>query len=165
MSTPLVFLRCVAKAACNAVGGGVVGDVLFDVLPEMAGEVWKWWDGERTPEQRRADLAAIATVTPSEAKAQVDLLVLELAADRPESQKQALALYLSLVPGQVRKSLRRPSDPTGTTCPLELAPAKGDDLLPMLPTRLPRFSPGERPLPGVDWQLEELLGVGGFGEV
>src|SRR5207244_13254824 len=31
--------------------------------------------------------------------------------------------------------------------------------------RLPRFRPGERPLPGIDWELEELLGVGGFGEV
>src|SRR5262249_32987935 len=25
--------------------------------------------------------------------------------------------------------------------------------------------PGDRPLPGIDWELEELLGMGGFGEV
>ena len=35
----------------------------------------------------------------------------------------------------------------------------------MLPTHLPRFKPGEQPLAGVPWQLTELLGVGGFGEV
>ena len=35
----------------------------------------------------------------------------------------------------------------------------------ILPPRLPRFKRGDRPLPGVDWELEELLGVGGFGEV
>ena len=29
----------------------------------------------------------------------------------------------------------------------------------------PRFKAGDRPLPGVDWELVELLGVGGFGEV
>src|SRR5262249_34720526 len=40
-----------------------------------------------------------------------------------------------------------------------------DDLLRLLPPRLPHFHAGERPLPGVDWELVELLGVGGFGEV
>src|SRR5205085_12396156 len=29
----------------------------------------------------------------------------------------------------------------------------------------PRFQDGDRPLPGIDWELEELLGVGGLGEV
>ena len=28
-----------------------------------------------------------------------------------------------------------------------------------------RFQPGDRPLPGIDWELEEMLGAGGFGEV
>src|SRR5262249_56513980 len=42
---------------------------------------------------------------------------------------------------------------------------RSESLLPWLPDKLPRFKPGDRP-PGVgDWQLEELLGVGGFGEV
>ena len=37
--------------------------------------------------------------------------------------------------------------------------------MPLLPPALPRFKPGNRP-PGIgDWQLVELLGVGGFGEV
>src|SRR5262249_6144629 len=39
------------------------------------------------------------------------------------------------------------------------------DLLQFLPTKPARFKPGDRPLPGVDWELEELLGMGGFGEV
>src|SRR5262249_3031875 len=34
-----------------------------------------------------------------------------------------------------------------------------------LPRRLPRFKPGERPAGIGDWELVELLGVGGFGEV
>jgi hypothetical protein len=40
-----------------------------------------------------------------------------------------------------------------------------EDLLSLLPAQLPRFKPGDAPLPGVPWQLLELLGVGGFGEV
>src|SRR5262249_17523016 len=39
------------------------------------------------------------------------------------------------------------------------------EVLTLLPQGLPRFQPGDRPLPGVNWQLVELLGVGGFGEV
>ncbi|MBY0233078.1 MAG: protein kinase [Gemmataceae bacterium] len=159
------FLRCVAKAACNAVGGGVVGDVLFDVIPGAAGGVWKWWAGARSPEQRRQDLAAVAAASPSDIRKEADALALEMCADKPEADRKALALYLSLVPGQVRKSLRRPSDPAGTTCPFQMAPANADDVAALLPTKQPRFKPGDKPLPGVDWELEELLGVGGFGEV
>src|SRR5437016_3515705 len=28
-----------------------------------------------------------------------------------------------------------------------------------------RFRPGDRPIPGADWELQQLLGKGGFGEV
>src|SRR6185369_4360849 len=60
---------------------------------------------------------------------------------------------------------RRPSDPTGTTVPHALSIRSGEDLLPLLPTKMPRFKAGDRPLAGVQWELEELLGIGGFGEV
>jgi formylglycine-generating enzyme required for sulfatase activity/serine/threonine protein kinase len=39
-----------------------------------------------------------------------------------------------------------------------------EHLLPVLPTALPRFKPGDQPL-AADWELVELLGKGGFGEV
>src|SRR5262249_24975951 len=61
-------------------------------------------------------------------------------------------------------SLRRPSDPGGTTVPAGLSLKKPEDLLPFLPTALPRFKAGDRPL-AADWELVELLGKGGFGEV
>src|SRR5262245_32539119 len=165
MPTPLMMLRCVGKAAANFFGGGIAGDVVFEVLPDLAGDAWKWWHEKRDQEQRRQDLAAVAQATPGQVKQEVKEIVLEFAADRPPAEQKQLEIYLSLVPGQVRKSLRRPSDPSGVTVPFELSPSKADDLLAMLPARLPRFKPGDRPLGGVDWELEELLGVGGFGEV
>jgi serine/threonine protein kinase len=42
---------------------------------------------------------------------------------------------------------------------------RASDLVPFLPDRMPRFRAGVRPIPGVDLELVELLGVGGFGEV
>src|SRR5207244_11486737 len=73
--------------------------------------------------------------------------------------------YLMEVPATIRHSLRRPEDPAGDTVPARLPLQRAEDLLTFLPARLPRFRSGDTPIPGVDWQLEELLGVGGFGEV
>jgi tetratricopeptide (TPR) repeat protein len=165
MRTPLKLLEFVGKGFLNAVGAGVGGDLLIEVLPAVAADVWKWWSGERDANQRRADLAAIARASSAEVRAETAALVKQLALERPPETRQALALFLSLIPAQVRKSMRRPDDPTGSTVSPELCPTKADDLLPLLPTRLPRFKPGDRPLPGVDWELDELLGIGGFGEV
>jgi serine/threonine protein kinase len=165
MANPLNLLRCIGKAAANFFGGGIAGDVVFDVLPDLANDAWKWWHKDRDADQRRQDLAAVAQATPAQVNAEVQAIVQEVAADKPVEQQKALGVYLSLVPAQVRKSLRRPSDPLGVTVTYELAPKKADDLIPILPPKLPRFKPGDRPLPGVDWELDELLGVGGFGEV
>ena len=165
MRTPLMLLKFAGKGLLNAFGGGIGGDLVFEVLPDVAADVWNWWSAERNAGERRADLAAVAQATPAEVRADIDILVKELALERPVATQQALGLYLSLIPGQVRKSLRRPADPSGTTVALELCPVKADDLVPLLPAKLPRFKPGDRPLPSVDWELDELLGIGGFGEV
>jgi parallel beta-helix repeat protein len=165
MRTPLGFLRLVAKAALNAVGGGIAGDFVADVLPDMAADLWQWWGGSKQPEQLRAEIQEVAQVTPPEARQQAQAIVQEIAADQPLTVQKQLSIYLEQVPAAVRQSLRRPADPTGTTVPGTLSLKAADDLIPLLPARLPRFQPGTRP-PGIgDWELEELLGVGGFGEV
>src|SRR5436189_213745 len=58
-----------------------------------------------------------------------------------------------------------PGDPAGRTLPPGATLSVASDLRSLLPSRLPRFGAGDRPLAGVDWELEELLGAGGFGEV
>jgi serine/threonine protein kinase len=160
-----MLLKFIAKGVLNAVGGGVGGDLLFEVVPDVAADVWNWWSSERDAGQRRADLAAVAAATPAEVRANVSIIVQEIALELNTDTKQILDIYLSLIPAQVRKSLRRPADPAGTTVAPELCPARADDLVTILPARLPRFKVGDRPLPSVDWQLDELLGIGGFGEV
>jgi formylglycine-generating enzyme required for sulfatase activity/serine/threonine protein kinase len=163
MALYLAFLKAIGKAALNVVGGGIAGDIVCDVLPEVAEKVYEWWGGGQSPEQRRAQIEALAQAPPAEARVAIQQAIEAVAADQPAEVQQRLSVYLSLVPGAVRASLRRPADPAGAHAS---APIEGpDNILPLLPAHLPRFRPGDRPLPGIDWELEELLGTGGFGEV
>jgi len=108
---------------------------------------------------------AVAVLPAAELRAEVARIVREEAAALSPEQQARVAAYLGQVPAMVRRSLRRPSDPSGTTTASGTVFRKPDDLAPLLPAGLPRFKAGDRPLPGVDWELVELLGVGGFGEV
>ena len=165
MKTPLALLKFVAKALGNALGGGVAGDLLVDVLPAVAKDAWEWWSKDRTAEQRRAEVEALAQAGMAEVQQQAAFIVQEVAPDKPLAVRQAVETYLTGVPASIRRTLRRPSDPTGTTAPATLVLRNSNDLLRFLPPDLPRFKPGDRPLLGADWELEELLGRGGFGEV
>ena len=161
----LHLLRCVGKAAVKHAVRALVGlvpmgrevyDMARDALDDYRGQ-------KQEAELRRA--ASIAQVNPAEARQTAAQVTQEVAGDQPPEVQRALTTYLSQVPAAVRQSLRRPADPTGTTLPAGLSLKRPEDLLPFLPVRLPRFQPGDCP-PGVgDWQLVELLGTGGFGEV
>ncbi len=159
MALYAAFLKAVGRAALNAVGGGFAGDVVCDVLPDVARKVKDWWGAGRSPEERRAEVEALAKASPAEVREAVKEAVAEVAKGQPPEVKERLSIYLSLVPGAARASLRGGAAHHGE------AFEKADDLLPLLPAHLPRFKPGDKPLPGIDWELEELLGAGGFGEV
>src|SRR5262245_65101401 len=128
MAYSLVLLKFLAKGALNFVTAGVGGDIVCEVLPDIARDVWKHWHRDRDAKQRQEDLAALAAAAPADVKAQVKLAVKEVAADKPVNTREALELYLSLIPDQIRKSLRRPADPDGATCPHELIPQAADDV-------------------------------------
>ena len=159
------LLSCLAKAIakngvkflCGLVPGG-------EVLFEIAADAWQGYRQGR-PENLRTELAALAQAPAAQVQREAQQAARAAAAHLPAEAQQQLATYLGLVPGMIRRSLRRPSDPTGTTVPPDLPLRSPQDLLPFLPPSPPRFRPGMRPLPGVDWVLEQPLGVGGFGEV
>jgi len=162
----LHFMRCVGKAAVkNAVRclAGLVpmGREVYDVARDALAD----YRGQNQEAELRAELQAVAQANPAEAKQTAAQATQEVAGDQPPEVQRALTTYLSQVPAAVRQSLRRPADPSGTSVPAALALNRPEDLLPFLPARLPRFQPGDCP-PGVgDWELVELLGTGGFGEV
>ena len=165
MRSPIAFFRFIAKAMINVAAGGLpVGDFIVDVLPEIGRDVWDAWAGPRTEAERRAEIEAVVLIPDSEAPSLAAEVVAEVAADQPEAVRQLVTGYLTMVPAAVRASLRRQSDPSGTTIPPDLVPHSADELIRLLPSRLPHFKPGDRP-PGLDWELERFLGVGGFGEV
>jgi eukaryotic-like serine/threonine-protein kinase len=165
MHAPIAFFRFLAKAVINAAAGGLpVGDFIVDVLPEIGRDVWDAWAGPRTEAERRAEVEAVVLIPDSEAPSLAAEVVAEVAADQPEAVRQLVTGYLTMVPAAVRASLRRQTDPSGTTVPPDLVPRSANELIRLLPSRLPRFKPGDRP-PGLDWELERFLGVGGFGEV
>jgi serine/threonine protein kinase len=146
------------KLGASACGAGVAVDV--------ADMLWDFW-GKVVPteEERRQVIQQIALTPPEEFTAEVDAVVDELSADAAEDSLELVKTYLHQIPKSIQRSLRTQADPTGKTVPPSLSLRSASDLAALLPRRLPRFAPGDRP-PGVgDWELVELLGAGGFGEV
>jgi hypothetical protein len=159
------FLRFVAKAVLDEAGFGLAGEFAVEVLPEIVKDVWKWWSKDRTEEQRREDVQAVAALSPAKAREEAREAVAEESDGRSEEGRQLATVYLKLIPESIRRSQSRPEDPIGKTVSPRQPLNKPEDLKALLPPRLPWFRPGQRPLPGVDLKLVKLLGLGGFGEV
>jgi serine/threonine protein kinase len=158
------------KYGGNALGGGVVpiGSIASAVYQEWCASGEKPAKDQAPPaaEQARVRLELEKILQDARGyRAQVDQLLGELGAGQPEAVRQAARSYLNQVPGRVQQSLRRAEDPSGRTIPAGLLLRRAEDLQQLLPERMPRFQPGARPVPGTDLVIEELLGVGGFGEV
>ncbi len=150
----------IAKAVVKNVAKAVYLEFVWDVASDVWEEVVKYQE-----QQRRATVEALAQASDGEIQAEAKRISQQVATGLPEAQRRQVETYLRQVPSMIRKSLRRSADPTGRTVPAAMSFSRPEDFVGLLPPCLPRFQPGDRPLPGVDWQLEELLGVGGFGEV
>jgi formylglycine-generating enzyme required for sulfatase activity/serine/threonine protein kinase len=165
MNGSAAFLRFVTKAALNYVGFGVAGEFVAEALPEMARDVYRWWARDKNQNQLRADVQALAGLSDEEARDLAGLAVADEAGFRPEMLQLSLITYLAQVPAAVRQTQRRPADPTGRTVLASQSFTRPSDVLALLPPRLPRFQKGQRAPGFADWTLQELLGLGGFGEV
>jgi serine/threonine protein kinase len=160
----LALFDCIARAVVKNGLKCLLSWLPFGgVLYEIARDALEDWKLRRTEQQRCLDLEALANLTRSEARAQAEQAAAEVATAAVE--REALAGYLAQLPGVVRRSLSRPQDMTGRTVPAGLPLDRAEDIVPFLPPRPPRFRPGQR-IDGCGiWELEDLLGVGGFGEV
>jgi serine/threonine protein kinase len=161
-----VWFECLGRAigagGLRAVMGAIpLGEAVYDIASNMVEQLRR--HGQE--DQMRAALQDLAQAPAQQVKQVAEEVSRQVASDQPQAVQKQVSLYLSLVPALVRQSLRRPADPSGKTVPATLSLSSPRDLLPLLPSRLPCFQPGDQP-PGIgDWELVELLGMGGFGEV
>ncbi|HJZ54625.1 MAG TPA: serine/threonine-protein kinase [Gemmataceae bacterium] len=162
MSVPLDFLSAVGTSALPILTGTALAGV--EVGSSILGKVWEWWGQKAREAERRKELEALAGMTSQQVKEAVKEVAGRLAPEEPPAVRSRLEGYLTAVPAQIRRTLRRPSDAAGLTVPPDLHLSRIEDLAPLLPPRPPRFAPGEK-VPGTDFELVELLGIGGFGEV
>jgi eukaryotic-like serine/threonine-protein kinase len=132
MQTPKALLKFAAKALLNAAGGGIAGDLIVEVLPEVAQDIWEWWSRNRAEGERRAEVEALAQAQAADVREAVTAVVREVAADQPAAVRQALTTQLSRLPSAIRASLQRPDDPGGTTVPPDQPLQNADDLLTLL---------------------------------
>src|SRR5262249_36872463 len=160
------FLQSIGQAVLQCVKGGLpVGDFVLEVLPDVARVAWeKLEQSHLTGAALRLELETLARAAASDVHTCTQTLAHDLASDRPTSHRQALASFLAQVPLCLRRSLRRPPDTAGITLPETLTPRKPNALVRLLPLRLPRFKPGDRPSGTDEWELVELLGLSAWGE-
>jgi serine/threonine protein kinase len=161
-----VLFKCIGQALCanglKALAGMVpMGAAIYDIAEDACERLRE----HAQEEQLRGLVAAAVHASPAEVRREAASVVLELIADQPREVQINLELYLSQIPAAIRQSLKRPADPTGKSVPVNFSIKRPEDLLQFLPTRLPRFQPGDRPSGLGDWELVDLLGIGGFGEV
>src|SRR5262245_14462182 len=161
------FFRCIGEAICAKGMKALMSLVPFgDAIYDIASETYERLKKETRETERTAAVVEAAQATLEQARVEAEAAVREIkgAAELPVEQQINLVRYLTQVPSAVRQSLKRPADPSGKTVPPSFA-LSAEQLLPMLPARMPSYKPGDRP-PGVgNWELVELLGTGGFGEV
>jgi serine/threonine protein kinase len=142
---------------------GKVAEKAINFFGQPIANRWLQWLRRQPPVAQTAALAALADVSPVDARREAEAALANLAPQASEADRRAAADYVAAIPRAVRQSLL--SDRAGDR---SLLPSLSVDdslsLLQLLPASLPPYAaPCE--LPGTAYQLEELIGSGGFGAV
>ena len=103
MRMPVNLMMAIGKAALNAAGAGLVGDVV-----EIARAAWEDW--RKSPEEQIEELEAVLRADDEQIDSGVAEVVSVVAGGEPEPVRMKLATFLKQFPGQARRSQRRPSD-------------------------------------------------------
>jgi serine/threonine protein kinase len=144
--------------AGNSAMGRAVGKSVEDVV-EYFGEkiVDRWLDclKDEPPEQQREALDELAAMPPEEVRQETQALLDQLDLQLSDADRQVALDYLTAIPQLLSRTLGR-VQPAG--------PTQAADLLRLLPADLPPYA-APCNLPGTTYNLEALVGLGGFGTV
>ncbi len=162
MPAPIAFFRSILRSLFDS-ASEVEGGGQFHEMPRRAGAVWDAWSRTSTAADRRVELLSLARAPAGAIPPLAKQIVTETVADRPPEIRARLETVLTLIPRLIRQWLRQTEDPRGLSMAPNQSPFHANDLLPLLPVRLPRFKLGDRPIPGAARELVELLGVGRLG--
>ncbi len=165
LSASDVLLQTIGQSLVDTLDVSVLSDVVIEATPEFAGSIWKAWDARADYEQKRQELQALAGIGEDAAEDAVEAAIHSLGLHPRGEQTESVFGYLRLVPGAIRRFCRRPANPLGTSLPTGLPLYGSWDLLPLLPARMPKFQPGDRPWNIGDWELRELIELTGHGEI
>ena len=160
----------VVEATVGVVVGGPVGPVAATLVskaieyygPAVANRFWAWIKGQ-PPLQACTALEAVANLDPRSASAIIDEVIEEAAPGAPSEAKRLAKNYLVSIPATLRQTLPRATSGK-STFPAALLPRDEREVYKLLPTFLPPYN-APCSLPGTDYQLQELVGTGGFGAV
>src|SRR5581483_7498265 len=112
MDMPPALLQCIGKAVLQSAAGSLLGEFAVEVLPEIAQDAWKSWSSGRDADELRADVEAVAQAEPEDVRSWAEEVLEPIAGGQPPKVRDAVAAYLTQVPGAIRQALRRPSEPT-----------------------------------------------------
>ncbi|HEY1190490.1 MAG TPA: hypothetical protein VGE74_22850, partial [Gemmata sp.] len=159
------LLECIGQSLCEKGRKALQGQWDFaDVLPDLAKTAFDYAHKKLTGDDLRTALADCAAVDPHEYERRLGELIAELSTTHAVP-KTELADYLRALPVVIRQHLRRPSDPDGRTLPDHYTLAKVEEFAALLPPRVPKFRPGDKPNGLDNWTLVELRGLGQNSEV
>jgi formylglycine-generating enzyme required for sulfatase activity len=160
------LLECIGLALCEKGRKAFQSERSFgDVLPDVAKAALELMHKTIMADDIRVALAASASSSAWDYDDALRKVVDGLCKVQSVPFKDALIDYMTYFPASIRQVLRRPSDPEGQTAPDKIEFYKGEELLPFLPARIPRFRPSTQPA-GLDrWELGSLRGLGECSEV
>jgi WD40 repeat protein len=127
-------------------------------------DAWMSWFETLPAHEQTEALVELAGLPVTDGRREMTEAVERLAPDATAEERRVAIEYLAAIPLSVRRSLV----PDPTTGRLTLSPpltnTNDQGLLRLLPVEAPPY-PIQTVLPGTSYELEELLGIGGFGAV
>jgi hypothetical protein len=158
------LIRVAARDAAGYVmpGSGIAAFLLERGALACAKAAWDCLQQRQSPQQRQRMLDAVTQVSPDRARSIATTEVGRYAFGSKE--KAELVNYFSAIPMTARHAILRPGDGGKPGTLLSQLPRTQAELVRFMPLRPPRFQVGDQ-VHGHDFQLDVLLGQGGFAEV